>query len=96
VPFTLKAYRNYEWVPLPRETFADYAAARARGAALLASGGAQMVAVCVPDDAGRKGRIAACLTLVESPGARPTEWPGVWEWAPAAREARAAAGAPAA
>jgi hypothetical protein len=96
MPFTLKAYRNYEWVTLPRETFANYAAARARGAALLAAGGAMMMAVCVSDDAGRKGRIAACLTLTESPGARPTEWPGVWEWAPQAREARAVAGAPAA
>jgi hypothetical protein len=84
MPFQLKAYRNYEWTPLAREAFADYAAARARAADLLASGEAEMIAVCAPGDSGRKGRITACLTASELPGARATEWPGVWEWGPPA------------
>jgi hypothetical protein len=83
MPFTLKAYRSYEWVPLPREAFADYGMARARAAALLRAGSAGMIAVCRPaDEAGGKGRIIACLTAAESLGARATEWPGVWEWGP--------------
>jgi hypothetical protein len=90
--FTLKAYREYEWVGLSRETFADYRAARARAAALLLAGlaGAEMVAVCALADGQGKGRVLACLTGCPSRGARPTEWCGVWEWGP---PARAAAGA---
>jgi hypothetical protein len=79
--FSLKAYRNYEWVPLPREVFADYLAARARAAALLRAGAA-MIAICAPNDGGVKGRVLACLTGCQSRGARPTEWPDVWEWGP--------------
>jgi hypothetical protein len=82
MPFTLKAYHDFEWVSLPHEAFADFGPARARAAALLRGGlsGAQMIAVCAPDDGGPKGRIVACLTSCESRGARATEWPGVWEW----------------
>jgi hypothetical protein len=85
--FSLKAYRNYEWVPLAREVFADYRAARGRAAALLRAGTAEMIAVCAPDEGEGKGRVAACLTACESRGARATEWPGVWEWGPPAADA---------
>jgi hypothetical protein len=82
MPFTLKAYRNYEWVPLPHEAFADFRPARARAAALLRAGlvGATMIAVCALDDGDRKARVVACQTACDSRGARATEWPGVWEW----------------
>jgi hypothetical protein len=84
MPFQLRDYRNYEWVTLSREAFTDHAAARVRAADLLASGEAEMIAVCAPGDAGHMGRIVAVLTACESRGARPTEWPGVWEWGPPA------------
>jgi hypothetical protein len=93
MPFTLKAYRNYDWVPLPHETFADFRPARARAAALLRAGlaGAAMIAVCTVAEAGGKGRVVACLTGCASRGARDTEWPRVWEWSLSAAEVEAEA-----
>jgi hypothetical protein len=86
--FLLKAYHNYDWVPLHRESFADYREARARAATLLRAGAAEMIAVVDPDGGiPDKGRIVACLTACASRGAQPTEWPGVWEWGPQAGEA---------
>ncbi len=83
MPFMLKAYCNYDWVALAQETFADFREARARAAALLLAGRWEMVALCRPPAGeGGKALIVACLTSCEPRGARPTEWPGVWEWAP--------------
>jgi hypothetical protein len=106
MPFLLKAYRNYDWVPLPRESFADYREARTRAAVLLRVDPAEMIAVFDTDRVSNgKMSIAACLTTNESRGARPTEWPGVWEWGPsgkceaaphAAGQAATSLGAPAA
>ena len=90
--FTLKAYRNYDWVSLPRETFTEYHPARVRAAALLRAGlaAADMIAVWAASEGDGKGRVVACLTACPSRGARPTEWPGVWEWGPPARKAEQA------
>jgi hypothetical protein len=95
--FILKAYRNYDWVPLPQETFGDFRAARVRAAALLRAGlaGADMIAVWARGEGEGKGRVVACLTACESRGARDTEWAGVWEWGPSAGAVEGAASAPA-
>jgi hypothetical protein len=91
--FILKAYRSYEWVQLPREVFADPREARARAAALVQAGQADMIAVWAPENDGARARVLACLTACASRGARATEWPGVWEWGPPVGEAEGAVGA---